>query len=92
MRTDQKSSTGLGLTSFLVLIVVSVFFTLQHQTGQTGTVGLPVVQLVEEVQGLERACATILHHHLVVTRTVLDYQLRQKGARFAIVQVSLDAL
>ena len=68
------------------------FFTLQHQTGQTGAVGLPVVQLVEAVQGLERACATILHHHLMVTCTVLDYQLRQKGARFAIVQVSLDAL
>ena len=42
--------TGLRLTSFLVLIVVSVFlFTLQHQTGQTRAVGLPVVQLVEEV-------------------------------------------
>ena len=48
VRIDRKSGTGSGLTSFLVLIVV-FFFTLQHQTGQTGTVGLPVVQLVEEV-------------------------------------------
>ena len=64
---------------------------LQHQTGQTGAVGLPVVQLVEEVKGLEHACVTILHH-LLVTCTALDYQFRQKGARFAIVQVSLDAL
>ena len=40
--TDPKSGTGLGLTSLLVLKVV-FFFMLQHQTGQTGAVGLPVV-------------------------------------------------
>ena len=91
VRTERKSGTGLGLTSFLVLIVVFFLFTLQHQTGQTGAIGLPVVQLVEEVKGLEHACVTILHH-LLVTCTALDYQFRQKGARFAIVQVSLDAL